>query len=405
MKKEKIIILNKMYAGNYIEDGNLGHEVINLFKCDNGNNYIYLLSDGIIKDVYAGRVSCLLLVRQYKNNLLEILGKATGLTEIYSESKERADDDYQIKYIAENNISYGGVLLNEIFQGDDYQKICITYKADKVIKPKEPIYIQYAMGANSKLPILVDINRGQASHQFVYESNKEAYATLEGIIGDDSRWGEEVKTVEESKDEMKSVPPRTIFDICRTTYSELAYSNALGYYLQKDREFADKFVSEVLKIEDKLLDGYKVNLDRVHRIDILITDAKKAIIIENKVKSEINGVYTDKQKTKKDNQLERYYEKVRDDNNLQKKTIYTYLLAPDYNDIDISNLKYPYKKRWYSQLYAMMKSYSAYHSDPDFKILTDAIQRHISKYDNVLRDEMYRLFSERLSNVQKIKQI
>ncbi len=392
----KLIILNKMYAGTYLKDGNLGHEVINLFKCDTGENYIYLLYDGRIKDVYAGRVSCVLLVRQYKNNLLEILGKATGLTEIYSESKEKEDKDYQIKYIAENSISYGGVLLNEIFQGDDYQKICITYKADKVIKPKEPIYVRYDKGAKD-LPILVDINRGQASHQFVFESDEKAYATLEGIIGNEKLWGEEVKTVEESQSEMNSVPPRTIFDICRTSYSELAYSSALGYYLQKDREFADKFVSEVLGVGDKLLENYKVNLDSVHRIDILITDADKAIIIENKVKSEINGVYTDEQMTKKDNQLERYYEKVSDDKDLQGKTIYTYLLAPDYNDIDISNLKYPYKKIWYSQLYAVMKSCNAYNTNPDFKTLTDAIQRHISKYDNGLRDEMYRLFSERLN--------
>ncbi len=396
MKADKIIVLNKMYSGNYLKEENLGHEVINLFKSDNGSNYIYLLYDGRIKDVYSGRVSCVLLVRQYKNNLLEILGKATGLTEIYCESKERVDNDYQIKYIAENSVSYGEVLLNEIFQGDDYQKICITYKADKVIKPKEPIYIQYANGANTEFPILVDINRGQASHQFVYESDEEAYAILEGIIGDDELWGEEVKTVEESQEDMNYVPPRTIFDICRTSYSELAYSSALGYYLQKDRGFANKFVSEVLRINDKLLDRYKVNLDSVHRIDILITDKKKAIIIENKIKSGINGVYTDKQKTAKDNQIERYYEKVSADKEFKGKTIYTYLLSPDYNVIDISNLKCPCEKIKYSQLYAVMKSCSAYKTNPDFKTLTDAIQRHISKYDNGLRDEMYRLFLERL---------
>ena len=35
-----------MYSGNYLETGNLGHEVINLFKSDNGNHYIYSMSAG-----------------------------------------------------------------------------------------------------------------------------------------------------------------------------------------------------------------------------------------------------------------------------------------------------------------------------------------------------------------------
>lgn len=37
------IILNRMYAGSYLdEDENIGHEVINLFRDDNGSNYIYI---------------------------------------------------------------------------------------------------------------------------------------------------------------------------------------------------------------------------------------------------------------------------------------------------------------------------------------------------------------------------
>ena len=40
----KEILLNRMYAGNYLNDDyNIGHEVINLFKDDNGRNYIYVL--------------------------------------------------------------------------------------------------------------------------------------------------------------------------------------------------------------------------------------------------------------------------------------------------------------------------------------------------------------------------
>ncbi|MFI3262860.1 MAG: PD-(D/E)XK nuclease family protein [Rikenellaceae bacterium] len=401
MKKEKIILLNKMYSGTYLTDGNLGHEVINLYKSDNGKNYIYLLSDGKLKKEYSGRISCVLLVKQHENHLIEILGKATGIEEIYSEEKK--DKEYQKNYIIKENIRYGGVLLSNIFQGDDYQDICITFKADKVVVPKEPIYIQYAMGANKDLPILVDINRGQSSHQFVNESNEEAYKTLSEIINDSDSWGDEVKTVDETEKSMVDIPPYTIFDICRTSYSELAYSSGLGYFLRKYKEFADTFLSEVLKINSVLSNDYTVHLETVYRIDIFITDKDKNIIIENKIKSGINGVYTDKQKKDKDNQLERYYKDVCGDKQLKNKKTYAYLLTPNYNDIDISNLNpnYGYKTIKYSDLHKVMKSCSAYENDSDFKIFTDAIEKHTSKYDNELRDEMFRIFAKRLSSAKK----
>lgn len=60
----KTIILNKMYTGNYLETGgNISHEVINLFKSDNGNNYIYLLSDGVMPTERNGTIDAILLVR------------------------------------------------------------------------------------------------------------------------------------------------------------------------------------------------------------------------------------------------------------------------------------------------------------------------------------------------------
>ena len=41
----KEIVISRMYSGEYL-DANLGHEVINLFKADDGKHYIYLNHDG-----------------------------------------------------------------------------------------------------------------------------------------------------------------------------------------------------------------------------------------------------------------------------------------------------------------------------------------------------------------------
>ena len=41
------IILNRICTGDYLDEGaNLGHEVVNLFKADNGKYYVYLMPDG-----------------------------------------------------------------------------------------------------------------------------------------------------------------------------------------------------------------------------------------------------------------------------------------------------------------------------------------------------------------------
>ena len=45
-KPTEVIILNRMYVGDYLGD-NIGHEVINLMKPDKGKyNYVYLNARG-----------------------------------------------------------------------------------------------------------------------------------------------------------------------------------------------------------------------------------------------------------------------------------------------------------------------------------------------------------------------
>lgn len=43
------ILINQLFAGTYLDEGkNIGHEVINLFKADDGNNYLYITPSGKI---------------------------------------------------------------------------------------------------------------------------------------------------------------------------------------------------------------------------------------------------------------------------------------------------------------------------------------------------------------------
>ena len=64
------VIINKMYVGGYLSEGdNIGHEIINLYKADNGKNYIYLNSQGTIELSRGENSITVLLVRKFASKI------------------------------------------------------------------------------------------------------------------------------------------------------------------------------------------------------------------------------------------------------------------------------------------------------------------------------------------------
>lgn len=338
-KRNRQIALNVMYAGYYLKVGNLGHEVINMYRADDdknsnkGGNHLYLQPYGTFGKERKGKVWCVLHVRNVGDNTVEVIAKAEGLKEIYDPEHGAKDiKNTQSSFITSNKIKYGGVDLTKIFSentyGDDSNKekdentidnktdqsIFITYTAEKVIKPKLPIFIKFDDGktksdenkednSNFHIVKLNSYNKGkQTLKQYIsYEDKHERdYNTIEKIINGDY-WEGELEKVNVTN---ISTFPHTMFDICGIEYSELAYSNALAYFLREDHNFANCFVKDVLGIKEGLSKDYSV-LREFHNIDIYIKDETKQIILENKLKSGINGVYKE-EKGGKDSQLERY---------------------------------------------------------------------------------------------------
>ena len=80
------IILCKMYAGRYLEE-NIGHEVINLFRADNDNNYVYINDDGRIAEKYNNTVSAVLLIRYVEEGVFEVIAKAEDLEQVLFRGK------------------------------------------------------------------------------------------------------------------------------------------------------------------------------------------------------------------------------------------------------------------------------------------------------------------------------
>lgn len=55
-----------MYVGAYLSEGdNIGHEIINLYKADDGKNYIYLNSQGTIELSHGNNSVTVLMVRKF----------------------------------------------------------------------------------------------------------------------------------------------------------------------------------------------------------------------------------------------------------------------------------------------------------------------------------------------------
>ncbi len=385
-----------MYNGNYLKEGNLGHEVINLYQSDNGKFYIYLQPLGSFNASRAGKFDSILLVKGIGGGRLEIIGKAEGLEEIYSNKIA------QETYIKENKITYGGVLLNKLFETNNFQQtICITFKAESVVEPAKPLYIQFGgKTADANVSVLTQVNHAKTSlKQYISsEINDKDFQTLRKVIDNKSLWKtENVKQVGKISE---NTFPYTMFDICGIRYNELAYSHALYHFLNTDKDFASQLAVQLLGIKEGFDEDYQVYREK-ENIDILIEDSKHVVIIENKIKSAINGTKKDDDKI---SQLGVYLKKV--DKMIKDKgkklkdiQVHPFILLPNYNDIDITLYDggNSYQKIYYKQLHDFMKAYKSYKTDPFFKMFTDALERHTVDYDNELYEEMNALFAKNIS--------
>ena len=289
---DEAIVLNRMFTGDYLEE-NIGHEVINLFKSDNGKYYLYLNALGSFHSIWKSRIKSMLMVRTIQGaKMLEVIGLATGLKDVYkpelaekapqTKNAAKADDERysqpklkknQDDFIAANRITYDGVSLNAIFSGNRFQQdINITFEAERVVKP-------------------TGLNAAKASlKQYIENSGTaaNAYSALSSLIDNADLWDEGVGTVAESKAELEHTTTETMFDICGVAYSELAYSNAIAYFFERYPHLFTGFMHE-LGVDFPITGRFDVKRELLN-IDLLFTNGEKSVVIENKIKSGINGL-------------------------------------------------------------------------------------------------------------------
>lgn len=501
--EEPVIILNRMYVGDYLGE-NLGHEVINLIKSDNGNHYIYVNAHGTVNEEFYRRDDeivkndVILLTRLVNisgiNDTVEVLAKATGcelcakkeMQELFGNKEDYKKQDKLAKaearhkinkqYIKDNEIKYGGVLLNKIFANNNYDgrtndsAMFVTYKVDKIVKPKKRIYIstdelsdatKKFLKCDEKEVEVFWLNQNSKEKRykpkgtdlktyFKKSEKQQAFENLKKIINTPENW--ENDTIEEkTKDILENYKPQehNLIDIIHKTRDELTYSNLLAYMLMQEPlkksfcEFFSKFGVE------NLSKNYVVTREEGN-IDILIQDDENIIVIENKIKSAINGWKTENKNSESaTNQLHKYmhyvygevwdknkscYKKVEETDKkylsikkfqdelksqeeaktqeeAKKRKRHFLVLKPKYNNLsetsineEIENFekknvknsgierKGEYKIISYADLYNHFKDIEC--NAMYFKEFKSAIERHSYDVDNIQEHQMFERFVE-----------
>lgn len=458
-RKREAIVLNRMYTGGYLYS-NLGHEIINLFQADNGEHYLYLNATGDFNNTHQHKVKYMLLTMLYATDVLEVLamaefndkeddvyGKGKGSNK---EEKRENEKEAQIDYINNRDVNnhkgikYGGVSLLDIFRDAEQQEVCISFRAKTLLTPdNKRLFIAFSKNAasnvketNAIIAILNNHNFGKETlKQYFYPTDKrdktgdDYQEIINKLISPKDNWRENNNRIDLKKHLASPSREISLFDICMLQNSELAFSNALGYYLQLPkykRLWIEFFKTKGFTLSEKFtvtreesatiaISGMKADeIKQIHgenggRIDLLIRDyddnneVTKLIIIENKIESGINRSSKDSEGT---NQLERYWNYARwlakkDDNSSAE--VCGLVLHPNYSVVE-TTVKNPHDKDMsyrpitYFDLYDFLnKKKCEYKEDANFVAFVDAMKRHtfrtISEY---MRYEMEEKFYSRI---------
>jgi len=340
------ILINQLFAGSYLQEGsNIGHEAINIFKDDNDCNYLFITPKGTVK---GHSLDTVLFVQNIKaRETMEVVMKAELLSDVtYDEIR---------------NVYYAGVNIEDIFSNNLYHgkkdevqsDIMITYRAEKVRLPRKGKRVILTVDSNyvpedeNTTVITIDNKSkivGQGMRTYLSEGNyPNAYRVVSEIINNESLWEEYNTTQKLVADDSYMKSSISILEIIRKENDEIIMSNLLAYYFKYNHKMFVKFTEEVLNIKE-FGKSFEIIRESMNNIDLWIQDENNIIVIENKIKSGING------KNNEGTQLDKYYnfaEKYKKTNNIDNA--YYYVFAPNYNDISINNEHF--RVIYYSQIF------------------------------------------------------
>ena len=445
---KELIILNRMFTGRYLNDiDNIGHEIINLFKADDENHYVYLCADGSYNASQLPQYT--IQVRSHSTRTLEIV----NIAEIEGKVSETEIE----------KISYGDVGIVGVFAQNKEQRAetYVTFKARRVIKPRpgRHVYIAYEGNRSKKADfdnayvsddafvlnekVLVKGKGGEMVEKYNFdvseslrnyienrnpENKNSDYAKLHTIIvnafeeadrdGEDRIWVDVEDIIpkdEGQKADNKGITPAEIYGIGNL---ELPFSNAFSFFLKRYPELLLGFCTYLKDVVGMGGERLKELCDYLsaepmpqlvvkrewNNIDILIEVGDEwVIVVENKIFSDLNGKDRD-DKT----QLDKYHKIICDcklDGGKQKNIYYGrnklfVLLTPNHNDISLDSNS-EWKKLFYRPLanyMLMVVEDDRYKGDLHLHDFTTMVERH--SHDDYNLGEMTRRFKRILNKLK-----
>ncbi|MEZ5002137.1 MAG: PD-(D/E)XK nuclease family protein [Chitinophagales bacterium] len=393
-----IILLNNLFNGEYIKE-KVGGEIVNIYQSDNGRYYIYVNPYGNIDKKWDDRIKYILFIRSVGNGVVKVIGKAEIDKQISHNAIRKTGkgiDAYQKQYIDENNVTYGNVKIYELGSWSNY---FVTFEAEGIYKAKADIYLTTNENQHSSVNtyIVRNIKRINNQSQKLYiEPGSLNYKTLEEIIQNPNLWEREKVGKIDLSESNKS--EESFLSIIRKENDELVNSNLLAYFLENDRKFWASFAENVLKISDKNVINSKpiITRESIGNIDLWIEVGGHLIVIENKIKSGINGRVQNGY-----SQLEKYVDVAKKEYKGDKEKISYYVLRPNYNNEDYKafNKGALYKEIKYSMINDIIKD----RDDADnkhFNEFKSVVKKHSAEYDNELFELVNDRFIEQIRNNQ-----
>ena len=386
----KSYIINRMYAGSYLEKNIGGGEAINLLHADDGVNYCFINPYGTFDPKYNDTVQAVIHTQFYEVGCFEVLGISVLDTQnpknsqlIHTSGKNKAEKEKNAadklrEYTKSHPILYGGVPYLE----EDGIYASITFKSVRLLYPKKKIFIcdkEYRKEfINSIVTYKFEDARfsQQSLHMYVNdEKQPKAFEKVTQMLANEELWEEKITKI----DDLRIKQPKSYFNfltLIGKEDDELAFSNMFKYFFENYPDLLIGFARDFLKAE--IGEGYTVEREH-HHIDLWIEDDDDVIVIENKVKSGINGASArhDLGNEAVKSQLLEYYEyAVKYAKDKHKHPPKCFLFVPNHNHIDLSVYEKGnrYKVIRYGDIYRYLISQSV--DSPYYGDFCNALYKH-----------------------------
>lgn len=435
------IIVNNLFVGSFgFDEANIPLEVINFFKADDNGCYIYMAPRGQL-GTSKDDVAAIIFVRSAFTGVVEVIGKTDKIIESYVDGlKYTNDNEKKVKVMPDeqrdviSKIKYGKHSLKEIFEKNGSgESVYVSCKVENVYIPKKSYFIALsedyankAMLCPENCIIMPYENNNEdkpkklnnQSMKVIYDEKEtpNQYETLKGIITNNDLWE---KLSDKDKYEISKkniVDDDNIFKVIRKQDDEVVFSNMIYYFLSKyKKSILPEFVKDVLDI-NIVIDKNAIVQREKNRMDISVITSNVFIIIENKIKSGVNGIKDcSVEKGKISSQLSKYYQIAQEENNSTKmndRPIKCSILHPEYSHLNLSCYEKgeEYKQISYKKIYEFFSRITdnsqrnipwegsdLYYAN-EFK---NALYKHTTVTDRAHRDELLKRLKRRIDSIEQ----